>query len=212
MPSNHPFVHGFVFMEMHKPCCSFFLTFLDRTLRLLMDQTSIETITNSIEDDDVTRLLSRYLQRQPSMDASIAHHQKEKNDWNEDDENQWKDVAQIIKELVVLIDNIGSTERIETIDKDTPDLQVIWKGLRQMMLELNRLTSHQLKYWTRVWMYTNPLMDLESPTRRSVDKATISIPHFLNLRRTMVSALITDSTTTPASYARSNELLTCLPA
>jgi hypothetical protein len=172
--------------------CNFFLTCLRQALALLLEQVStIETMTNFMEEDDVTRLLARYLQRQASTDKS-TNHQKEESICHIDD-FQWKDVARIVKELIVLMDNIGSSERIESTDKDTPNWQVIiWKGLRQMMLEVNQLTNDNLEYWTRVWIHTNPLMkwmDMDQPVRTVQYQAMIPIPRYLNLRRNMVAGL-----------------------
>ncbi|KAG7337405.1 hypothetical protein IV203_011014 [Nitzschia inconspicua] len=163
---------------------------LGAAYHLLTSSGSTSTSVSQFDDDEVEKILSRYLQRQTSLrDSSDPQFDQ---DLGERDSDRVKDLTIIIGELILLLDHfIDPIQRGSTESKANTSSDTIWEGLTEMILEANRLIAHHMNYWTRHWMYTNPLMkwmEMEKPDA-SINITAVPVPRILNIRRNVASGL-----------------------
>jgi hypothetical protein len=170
----------------------FILSCLCRAQGLLARHGAPKSTTTTDEDDEVDKILTRYLCRGAPLDGESSGRYCNEQEMRELDSEPMAEANQMIGEMIILVDRATSLNQNDSalgIDTSNRD---IWKGLVQMMLEINRLAASQLDYFTRWWMHKNPLMkymDVQDPQLSNRDFSLVPSPRFMNIRRNIVSGL-----------------------
>mmetsp|Transcript_19608 Transcript_19608/g.35320 ORF Transcript_19608/g.35320 Transcript_19608/m.35320 type:complete len:383 (+) Transcript_19608:1-1149(+) len=152
------------------------------------------TTDTTDEDDHVSKILRRYLQRGANRSVRSDNGDDMNHDEKGDikDQQQQRNLGEMVRQAVVLVDNrmnkLHQNKGDDGDDGATSTALLLQRGLEQMLSEMTQLTLSQCEYWTRRWMETNPLLvqqvfDNEQTLQNT--RSTMDI----NLRRRVVETL-----------------------